>query len=76
MKKRFGDLLQYDVEEEIQRFKGYRAELAPLVVDQLPLLVSAQAAKLPILIEGMYNSVQSTPYPSAVFGSICIIFTK
>lgn len=26
-KKRFGDLLEYDVDEEIQRFKGYRTEL-------------------------------------------------
>ncbi|PQE04928.1 adenylosuccinate synthetase protein [Rutstroemia sp. NJR-2017a BBW] len=51
-KKRFGDLLQYDVEEELVRFKKYRAELASLVVDQLPLLVDAQKADAPMLIEG------------------------
>lgn len=51
-KKRFGDLLHYDPEEEIARFKEYRAQLAPMVVDQLPLLASAQEAKLPMLIEG------------------------
>jgi len=51
-KKRFGDLLQYNPEEEIARFKTYREQLAPLVIDQLPLLMSAQNAKTPILIEG------------------------
>ncbi|KAM3075346.1 Adenylosuccinate synthase [Clarireedia jacksonii] len=51
-KKRFGDLLQYDVEEELARFKKYRAELASLVVDQLPLLVDAQKTDAPMLIEG------------------------
>ncbi|RAL65853.1 hypothetical protein DID88_005516 [Monilinia fructigena] len=51
-KKRFGDLLQYDVEEELARFKTYRNELATMVVDQLPLLVDAQKANAPMLIEG------------------------
>lgn len=51
-KKRFGDLLQYDVEEEIKRFEGYREILAPLVVDQLPLLTSVQQSGAPFLIEG------------------------
>ncbi|KAM0173152.1 hypothetical protein ACHAPF_006907 [Botrytis cinerea] len=51
-KKRFGDLLQYDVEEELARFKTYRAELADMVVDQLPLLVDAQKSDAPMLIEG------------------------
>jgi adenylosuccinate synthase len=62
-------LLDYDVEEEIARFKvkkfsgtlnkyhanfrqDYRTQLAPLVVDQLPLLLSAQEAKTPVLVEG------------------------
>lgn len=51
-KKRFGDLLEYDPEEEIARFKDYRGQLAPLVIDQLPLLISMQQSKMPILIEG------------------------
>ncbi|KAI1003889.1 Adenylosuccinate synthetase [Podosphaera aphanis] len=51
-KKRFGDLLRYDPEEEITRFKEYRKILAPLVIDQVPLLVSAQQSKMPVLIEG------------------------
>jgi adenylosuccinate synthase len=51
-KKRFGDLLQYDVEEELAALKPLREKLAPMVVDQLPLLMSAQDAKLSILVEG------------------------
>lgn len=51
-KKRFGDLLEYDPEEEISKFKEYRKILAPLVIDQVPLLVSAQQSKARILIEG------------------------
>jgi adenylosuccinate synthase len=51
-KKRFGDLLQYDVEEELLRLKDYREQLGPMVVDQLSTLVNAQKAKTPMLIEG------------------------
>lgn len=51
-KKRYGDLLTYDVEEEITRFKGYRKDLAQYVVDQVPLMDSAQKANTPMLIEG------------------------
>ncbi|KAN0122396.1 Adenylosuccinate synthetase [Hyaloscypha variabilis] len=51
-KKRYGDLLQYDVEEEISKFNEYRKELGNYVIDQVPLMKSAQDANLPILIEG------------------------
>lgn len=51
-KKRFGDLLDYDPEEEIAKFKEYRSILRTLVIDQVPLLLSAQQSKAPILIEG------------------------
>ncbi|TVY27800.1 Adenylosuccinate synthetase [Lachnellula hyalina] len=50
--KRWGDLLKYDVEEEITRFKGYREDLRPFVIDAIPLIQSAQKAKQPLLIEG------------------------
>ncbi|CBX98176.1 similar to adenylosuccinate synthetase [Plenodomus lingam JN3] len=50
--KRFGDLLKYDVEEEIAKFKTLREKLAPYVVDQIPLLASAKEAKAKILVEG------------------------
>ncbi|TVY88512.1 Adenylosuccinate synthetase [Lachnellula willkommii] len=50
--KRWGDLLKYDVEEEITRFKGYRKNLPNFVIDAIPLIQSAQKGKSPILIEG------------------------
>jgi Adenylosuccinate synthetase len=39
--KRFGSLLQYDVEQEISQFKKYVEELSPYIVDEIPLLRSA-----------------------------------
>lgn len=51
-KKRFGDLLKYDVEDEIERFKGYAEKLQPYVIDEVPLLRSAKEEKLKILVEG------------------------
>ncbi|KFH46085.1 Adenylosuccinate synthetase-like protein [Hapsidospora chrysogenum ATCC 11550] len=51
-KKRFGDLLKYDVEEEIERFKQYRVELAPYVVDAVAFMKQAQEQDRSILIEG------------------------
>merc|ERR1712098_203493 len=51
-KKRYGDLLTYDVEEEISRYNEYREKLAPYVVDQVPFMDSAQKSGAPILIEG------------------------
>ena len=40
-KARYGDLLKYDVEEEIERFRGYRTELAKYAVDGLTFMNSA-----------------------------------
>ncbi|KAJ4987293.1 adenylosuccinate synthetase [Stagonosporopsis vannaccii] len=50
--KRFGDLLKYDVEEEIARYKELRPKIAPYVVDQVPLLQSAKEKNAKILVEG------------------------
>ncbi|MCJ1295675.1 hypothetical protein MMC34_007239 [Xylographa carneopallida] len=51
-KKRYGDLLEYDVEAEIKSFRDYRERLQPYVIDQIPLLQSAKEQKANILIEG------------------------
>lgn len=51
-KKRFGDMLQYDVEEEIERFNEYREKLRPYVVDAVPFIKHAQDNNTKILIEG------------------------
>lgn len=50
--KRFGDLLKYDPEAELARYKEYRVKLQEFVVDQVPLLNSAKASKSKILVEG------------------------
>ena len=50
--KRYGDLLKYDVEAEIKRFDEYRPRLAEYVIDQVPLIQSAERAGTPMLVEG------------------------
>ena len=50
--KRYGDLLQYDAEEEIKRFDDYRQRLKPFVVDQVPLIESAVKGNVRMLVEG------------------------
>ncbi|KAH6624638.1 Adenylosuccinate synthetase [Chaetomium sp. MPI-SDFR-AT-0129] len=51
-KKRFGNLLEYDVEEEIVRFREYREKLPEFVVDAVNYMQTAQASGVDILIEG------------------------
>ncbi|KAK3381057.1 Adenylosuccinate synthetase [Podospora didyma] len=51
-KKRFGDLLKYNVEEEIERFKEYRPKLASYCVDAVQYMKNAQDLNYKILIEG------------------------
>ncbi len=51
-KKRYGDLLSYDAEEEIKRFDEYRETLKPFVVDQVPLIESVVKGKMRVLVEG------------------------
>jgi adenylosuccinate synthase len=51
-KKRFGDLLEYDVEEEIARFREYREKLPEFVVDAVNYMQKAQASGVEILVEG------------------------
>ncbi|KAG6034624.1 hypothetical protein E4U41_006470 [Claviceps citrina] len=50
-KKRYGDLLQYDVEEELARFKEYRVKLAPYCIDAVQFMKDAQDRNEKILIE-------------------------
>ena len=51
--KRYGDLLQYDVDNEIAKFDDYRGKLEDFVVDAVPMIQSAQSSpKLKLLVEG------------------------
>lgn len=52
-KKQYGDLLQYDVEEEVARFDDYRGKLKDFVIDAVPFMASAQSApSTNLLVEG------------------------
>ncbi|KAL7817981.1 Adenylosuccinate synthetase [Trichoderma longibrachiatum ATCC 18648] len=51
-KKRYGDLLKYDVEEELARFKEYRPKLAKYTVDAISFMKQAQEKNMKILCEG------------------------
>ena len=52
-KKRYGDLLEYDVDTEIAKFDKFREDLADFVVDAVPLISSAQSSpNSGLLIEG------------------------
>ncbi|KAI5778225.1 Adenylosuccinate synthetase [Geopyxis carbonaria] len=51
-KRRFGDLLEYDVEEELARFRIYYETLRPYVVDAVPFISRAFESKKKVLVEG------------------------
>jgi adenylosuccinate synthase len=51
-RKRFGDLLEYDLEDEIQRFREYRPKLAEFCVDAVHLIQNMQKHNAKILVEG------------------------
>lgn len=50
-KQRYGDF-DYDAEEELARYKKYREELKPFVVDSVVFMHKAIEAKKSILVEG------------------------
>ena len=60
-RKRYGDVLVYDVEDEIERFKGYREKLRPFVVEGVMFMSDAQTRNSEILVEGS----QGNPNPIA-----------
>lgn len=51
-RKRYGDKLKYDVEEELARFTEYREKLARYAVDGVSFMRSAQEADMKIVVEG------------------------
>ncbi|KAG0129584.1 Adenylosuccinate synthetase [Tuber indicum] len=51
-KRRFGDLLKYDVEEELSRYKVYYETLRPYVVDAIVFIKSAFETNKRVLVEG------------------------
>lgn len=51
-RKRYGDLLQYSVEDEIERFKEYKEKLRPYVVDAVEYMELAREKNRTVLVEG------------------------
>ncbi len=49
---RYGELLVYDVEEEIQKFANIKEKLRPYIVDAVEYMKVAQEQKRSILVEG------------------------
>ncbi|PSR79088.1 Adenylosuccinate synthetase [Coniella lustricola] len=73
--KRYGDLLQYDVEEEINRFKEYRPKLADRVVDAVAFMRDAQAKDAKILVEGsqaLLLDLDYGTYPYVTSSNTCL----
>ncbi|KAF5127869.1 Adenylosuccinate synthetase [Metarhizium anisopliae] len=62
--KRYGDLLRYDVEDEIARFREYRPKLAGFAVDAVSFMRSAQEKNMNILVEG------ANKYRADLFGGL------
>ncbi|KAF5673129.1 adenylosuccinate synthetase [Fusarium circinatum] len=50
--KRFGELLKYDIEDELARFDEYRQTLSKYVVDGVAFMRSAQESNMKIVVEG------------------------
>jgi adenylosuccinate synthase len=51
-RKRYGDLLEYSVDEELERHKVYKERLRPYIVDAVEYMRVAQEEKRNVLIEG------------------------
>ncbi|TVY72193.1 Adenylosuccinate synthetase [Fusarium oxysporum f. sp. cubense] len=65
--KRFGDLLEYDIEAELARFDEYRQTLSKYVVDGVAFMRSAQESNMKIVIEGANALMLDVDYGSYPF---------
>ncbi|KAF4125417.1 adenylosuccinate synthase [Geosmithia morbida] len=66
-RKRYGDLFEYDVEEELARFNEYRPKLAKYAVDGVSFIRSAQESNSNILVEGANALMLDIDYGSYPF---------
>ncbi|KAH7261526.1 Adenylosuccinate synthetase [Fusarium redolens] len=65
--KRFGELLEYDIEAELARFDEYRKTLKKYVVDGVAFMRSAQQSNTKIVIEGANALMLDVDYGSYPF---------
>ncbi|KAF4445439.1 Adenylosuccinate synthetase [Fusarium austroafricanum] len=66
-RKRFGDLFEYDIEEELSRFNEYRPKLAKYAVDGVSFMQSAQESNKNIIVEGANALMLDVNYGSYPF---------
>ncbi|EWY96134.1 adenylosuccinate synthetase [Fusarium oxysporum NRRL 32931] len=65
--KRFGELLEYDIEAELARFDEYRQTLSKYVVDGVAFMRSVQESNMKIVIEGANALMLDVDYGSYPF---------
>ncbi|KAF6237827.1 hypothetical protein HO173_004028 [Letharia columbiana] len=66
-RKRYGELLKYSVEDEIQRFKIYKEQLRPYVVDAVEYMKVLRENKLSMLVESSQALMLDLDYGSYPF---------
>lgn len=66
-RKRFGDLFEYDIEEELTQFKEYRPMLEKYAVDGVTFMQSAQEKNMNIIVEGANALMLDVNYGSYPF---------
>lgn len=66
-RKRYGALLEYDVEEEIARFAGYADQLREFAVDEITLMRSAKQRGSFVVIEGAQATMLDISYGTYPF---------
>ncbi|KAH8172861.1 adenylosuccinate synthetase domain-containing protein [Sarocladium implicatum] len=65
--KRFGDLFQYDIQAELERFEEYRESMKKYVIDGVAFMTSAQQGDKQIVIEGANALMLDVDYGSYPF---------
>ncbi|KAL9104299.1 MAG: hypothetical protein Q9163_000740 [Psora crenata] len=50
-RKRYGNLLKYSVEEELEKYRGYKEQLRPYIVDAVEYMKAVQENKRSVLVE-------------------------
>jgi adenylosuccinate synthase len=71
--RRYGDLLQYDVEDELARFKDYRSKLAHYTIDAVSYVKQAQDRNWNILIEGANAIMLDIDYGTVSISKVLIV---
>lgn len=73
--RQYGDLLQYDVEDELSRFKEYRSKLVNYAVDAVEFIKDAQDKNVRILIEGANALMLDIDYGTvSIWNSLIVCF--